>query len=174
MYTFESENIIYRQITAEDTDMILKWRNSDFVRRYYIYQPIITKEEHLNYFRNKCETENILQFIMINKSDNTPFGCVYLKDVKDENQKAEYGIFIGDEKYVGKGLGSEACKTVTEFGFEELKLHKVYLRVIESNERAIGSYKNAGYEVEGTFKDDVIINGKFVSVVFMGKINPDK
>lgn len=171
MYKLESKNIIYRQITEDDTDLILSWRNSDFVRQFHIYQSIITKEQHLNYYHNKCETGDIIQFIMINKSDNIPFGCVFLKNVKDENKKAEYGIFIGSEDYVGKNLGSEACKRITDFAFEELKLHKVFLRVFENNKRAIKSYINAGYEIEGTFKDDVIINDKYISVVFMGKIN---
>jgi len=172
VYTLESRNIIYRQITEEDTDLILSWRNSDFVRQYYIYQPIITKEEHLNYYHNKCESGDIIQFIMSNKEDNTPFGCIYLKDVKDENNKAEYGVFIGDESYIGKGLGTEACMRITQFAFEELKLHKVYLRVIADNERAIKSYQKTGYRIEGNFEDDVIINGKYVSVVFMGIMNP--
>lgn len=172
MYSIESERIVYRQITQDDTDLILKWRNSDFVKKYHIYQKDISREEHLNYYHNQCETGNIIQFIMSTKNDNIPFGCVFLKNVKDSNSKAEYGIFIGYEEMMSNGLGSEACKRITEFAFEELNLHKVYLRVFENNERAIKSYKNAGYEIEGTFKDDEKINGEYVSVIFMGKINP--
>lgn len=174
MNIFESENIIYRLICEEDTDLILSWRNSDLVRKFFIYQPIITKEQHLLYYRDKCETGEVYQFVMINKENNIPFGCVYLKDIDKINKKCEYGIFIGSEKCLNKGLGTEACRTMKEFAFNELNLHKVYLRVIDSNARAIKSYQKAGFHVEGTFEDEVMINDKYVTLFFMAAINQER
>ena len=57
------------------------------------------------------------------------------------------------------------------YGFEELGLHRIYLRAIEGNERAVKSYENAGFVKEGFLRDDVVIDGKYVSVTWMAAIN---
>lgn len=171
MYRIESDRILFREMTAEDTDMVLTWRNSDLVRATFIYQPIITKEEHLSYIENKIKTGNVIQFVMVEKASDKPFGCVYLKDLNKEHSTAEFGIFIGDVNYIGKGFGTEAAITIKKFAFNEMKLHKVKLRVIDTNTRAIKSYQKAGFHVEGTLEDEVIINGKYITLFLMGAIN---
>ena len=55
--------------------------------------------------------------------------------------------------------------------FEQLGLHKVFLRVFADNLRAIKSYENAGFVKEACFKDDVKIDGKYYDMVFMAIIN---
>ena len=49
-----------------------------------------------------------------------------------------------------------------------MKLNRVFLRVFADNPRAIKSYENAGFKYEGTFRDDVIIDGTGYDMVFMG------
>ena len=45
------ERVYIRPITEEDTDLIIKWRNSDAVRPYFIYQKPFTREGHLNWLK---------------------------------------------------------------------------------------------------------------------------
>ena len=88
------------------------------------------------------------------------------------NKKAEYGIFIGEDSCRGKGFGSEAAKLIIEFAFKTLKLHKVFLRVFKENEAGIHSYKNAGFNIEGTFKDDICLGeNRYKDMIFMAIIH---
>ena len=41
------EKVYLRPITLEDTDNIIRWRNSENVRPYFIYQKPFTREGHL-------------------------------------------------------------------------------------------------------------------------------
>ena len=54
-----------------------------------------------------------------------------------EHKKAEYGIFIGEDTAVGKGFGSEAARLAVDYGFEELGLHKIFVRAFADNAGAI-------------------------------------
>ena len=65
-----------------------------------------------------------------------------------------------------------AAGLMIRYAFEELKLHRLFLRVYADNIRAINSYEKAGFVEEGRFCDDVYINGQFQDVIFMGMINP--
>lgn len=157
-------------ITCDDTSLIIKWRNKAFVRSNFIYQKEFTKESHERWLETMVDTGKVKQFIIRLKVDDLPVGSVYLRDIDTEHLKAEYGIFIGEEDYLGKGIGTEVAAEVIRYAFEELKLHKIMLRVLANNPRAIESYKKAGFIEEGIFKDDVRINGRYYDIIFMSVI----
>lgn len=160
-----------RPITVDDTDELLKWRNSDEVKKYFIYQKDISREEHLSWLENKVSSGKVVQFIIHNRIKDVDIGSVYIQDIDSNHKKGEYGIFIGDlENNVIHG-GSAVCKTVVDYAFNELGLHRLYLRVHETNTRAIKSYENAGFIREGLLRDDVCINGEYINIVWMGIVN---
>ncbi|MDR7071511.1 RimJ/RimL family protein N-acetyltransferase [Fictibacillus barbaricus] len=80
------------------------------------------------------------------------------------NKHAELGIAIGNKRFWGKGYGLAAMRAMLNFGFTELHLNKIWLRVEIDNEKAIKSYKRAGYIEEGILRQDRLRNGKFVVV----------
>lgn len=164
------EKIYLRKITKDDTKDIVKWRNTPFVRKCFIYREHFTEEIHNNWLTNMVNTGKVHQFMIIMKENNTPIGSVFLRDIDDINHKAEYGIFIGEEAYCGKGIGTEAAELLLKYAFDELKLHKVTLRVLAENQRAIRNYKKVGFTEEGCFYDDVCIDGRFYDVIYMAKI----
>ena len=166
--------IYLRPMVDEDTDMIVAWRNKPSVKNYFIYQADFTREGHLYWLHEVVEKGRACQMIICDKADNTPLGSVYIRDIDHTHHKGEYGIFIGDEEARGRGIGTEAAKLMIQYGFEELGLHRIYLRVLSGNKKAIRSYENAGFEQEGYLKDDVCINEKFVDIVWMANVNKEK
>ena len=160
-------------MTEEDTDLIVKWRNEDFVRKNFIYQKPFTREGHLNWIRTMVDTGKVIQFIICTKEDE-PVGSVYLRDIDRTHRKAEYGIFIGEKDALSKGYGTEAAKLMLRYSFEELRLHKLMLRVLAGNDRAKKSYENAGFVQEAFLKDDVYLEDGYRDVILMAAINPEK
>jgi diamine N-acetyltransferase len=71
------------------------------------------------------------------------------------NFTSYFGIFLGDREYWGKGVGKKAIELVLSFGFDELKLTKVRLRVRMENISAINLYLNTGFKETGQ-EDEVI------------------
>ncbi len=159
-----------RKLTVEDTEQIVEWRNKVEVRSNFIYQNLFTREGHLTWFHEMLETKKAYQFMVCEKESNRAIGSVYLRDVDLQHQKAEYGIFIGETFARGKGYGTEAAKLILEYGFEELKLHRIYLRVFADNVAARRSYEKAGFVQEGYLKDDVCIQGEYRDIVWMAAV----
>lgn len=142
----ESEHLRFRPMTEDDTDLILKWRNSDAVKSNFLYRKDITRDQHLERFYTKVRSGEVIQFIIIDKDMDEPIGSVYLRDVDTVRKRAEYGIFIGEDNARGKGFGSETASRIVDFFFNELKLDLLYLRVLTGNKIAINSYKSAGFK----------------------------
>lgn len=169
-----SEKVYLKSITSADTENIIRWRNKDNVRKYFLDQRPFTVEGHTNCLENVVNTGNAAQFVIYEKDSDFPVGSVFLRDIDYQNRKAEYGIFIGEDSARGKGIGTEAAKSIVQYGFSELKLHKIFLRVLADNKGAIKSYENAGFVQEAYLKDEVFLNGEYRDIVLMALINPER
>ena len=166
------ETIYLRPMREEDTDLIVKWRNEEFVRQNFIYRKTFTREGHLNWIETMVKTGKVVQFIICIK-DEAPIGSVYLRDIDMTHRKAEYGIFIGEAFALSKGYGTEAAKLMKQYAFETLGLHKLMLRVLAGNERAKKSYEKAGFVQEAYLKDEVLLEEGYRDEIWMACFNPE-
>ena len=154
-----------RPIQERDTSLIVQWRNADAVRSRFIFQEKFTVELHENWMKKKVKTGEVVQFII--EIEDRPVGSVYLRDCDFHNQKAEFGIFIGEDDARGRGVGAEAIRQILDYAFYSLNLNKIFLRVFKDNIRAISCYEKAGFKCEGCAREDVIVNNKKCDIVFM-------
>lgn len=157
-------DVTIRPITYGDTDDIIKWRNSDYVRSHFIDQRLFTKESHEYWLRNMVETGKVAQFIIL--LDKIPVGSVYLRDIDYDKKSAEYGIFIGEESARGKGVGTKSAELIIKYAFDELHLEKIFLRVHKDNIGAVKSYEKAGF-IKNDREETLDINGCKKEVIFM-------
>lgn len=159
-----------RPITLADTDNIVKWRNASFVKCNLYTQNDISSTTHIKYYHEYVEKKKVFQFVISILSSNsvTDIGTVFLKKLDNENRKAEFGIFIGEKKYLGKGYGQAATKQILEYAFVHLKLNRVYLTVFSDNISAIKAYEKSGFQYEGCLKQDFLRYDGFADVTVMG------
>ena len=157
--------VAIRPITREDTPNIISWRNNPRVLHNFIDQNPLDEETHLSWLDNYVDKGKTAQFIIC--ANGADVGSVYLRDICHIHKKAEFGIFIGDDAYTGKGIGTEAARLIIDYGFMELGMNKIFLRVLAENVSAIRSYEKSGFVPEGCFVEDVYLNGFFHDVVFM-------
>lgn len=175
-----AEKVYLRPITAADTAKIVFWRNKDFVRGNFIYQKLFTEEGHLTWLREQVEPGHVAQFIICvaagEDSQKSPadenrasweIGSVYLRDIDREKKTAEYGVFIGEEEALGRGYGVRAARLMLAYGFENLQLEKIFLRVLEDNAGARKSYTKAGFELIKDKKESMQLEQGVRNVLFM-------
>lgn len=168
----EGERVVLRPITDADTDHIVAWRNTPAIMQNFIFREKFTAEMHRNWLATKVASGQVVQYIIEEKATGCPVGSVYFRDVDHNNHSAEYGIFIGEEDARGKGFGTETARLFTDFGYQVLGLHRISLRLLAENEPARRSYEKAGFVLEGTFRDMVLLDGKYRDIVFMAKLAP--
>ena len=151
-----------RELSLNDTENIVRWRNQDFVLENFIDKRLITKESHINYYHSRIETGLVKQFIIV--CDEIDVGTTFLRDIDYQKKDAEFGIFIGEKDYLSKGVGSKAAKLIIEFGFEKLQLDKIFLRVLTNNTRAQKSYEKVGFHLDDSNK---YLKNEGVDEIFM-------
>jgi RimJ/RimL family protein N-acetyltransferase len=83
------------------------------------------------------------------------------------------GIRIGDRTYWGRGYGRDAVRTIADYGFRHLNMHRIWLTVLVSNQRAIRSYRACGFQVEARLRRHIWVDGSLQDEVLMGLLRAD-
>jgi RimJ/RimL family protein N-acetyltransferase len=101
----------------------------------------------------------------------TPIGQIRLDRVDLRDRRASLAVGIVDRTQLGIGLGTEAIGLVLEFAFNVLKLHRLSVRVVEYNTRAIRAYQKCGFVVEGREREAAFVDGIWHDVVVMSIVD---
>ncbi|MGK0465962.1 GNAT family N-acetyltransferase [Clostridium sp.] len=75
-------------------------------------------------------------------------GVVGLRPYTNDN-KAKFSIEIYVNSVYSCGIGTKITKMVLNYAFEILEYHKIYLRGLDYNARAIKCYEKCGFIKEG-------------------------
>lgn len=75
-----------------------------------------------------------------------------------------------DERFVGKGIMTKACKVFVDFAFNIYKLNRVEIRCAEDNLRSRAIPERLGFTQEGIIRDDEILDGNFVNCAVYGML----
>ncbi|MFO7698404.1 MAG: GNAT family protein [Anaerolineae bacterium] len=94
-------------------------------------------------------------------------GAARLHTLDAENRRARYAIGIFDPSAWGHGYGTRATRLVIRFAFEDLALHRVDLRVLAYNARAIACYTRCGLRQEGVERDGAWVGDAWHDDVMM-------
>ena len=87
--------------------------------------------------------------------------------IDEANKRARYAIGIHDPENLNKGFGTEATQLILDYAFKILKLHKVDLKVLAYNKRAIACYQKCGFLIEGIDREGALIEDKWESDLMM-------
>lgn len=164
------ELISLRQIEMKDcTDHYVDWLNDPEVNQYLETKWFRQDMESIRAFvKEQRENDHSLLFAIILNEGKRHIGNIKIGPIHEHYRHADVSYFIGDKRFGNKGIATEAIRLVCEFGFQELKLHRIEAGAYAA---AVGSWKaleKNGFRREGIFKEQVTFNGKYMDVYRYG------
>ncbi len=78
-----------------------------------------------------------------------------------ERCSAEIGYWLG-ESFWGQGIMTAALKTLTEYGFKEFNLTRIYALPFSRNAFSVKVLEKAGYVFEGVLRRSAIKDGEII------------
>ena len=166
-----NSNIIFRDIEKSDTESLWNMMNQlDYETKFMMYEP---GERSKNLSRlqenvNSAVDENNLFFAAVDGSEIIGYISAQMGNVKREQHSAYIVVGIR-EKYRNQGIGTEFFKKLHEWALEK-RIVRLGLTVICTNEAALNLYKKSGFEIEGTKRKSMYIDGEYVDEYYMSKI----
>ena len=179
------ERVRLRRIEREDLPRFVAWLNDPEVREgLALLHPLSLVQEE-DWFAATLKLEAAAQPFSIDARDAaagtetasaaewTHIGSLGFHSVDWRNRWAELGICIGNKSFWSAGYGSDAVRALLGWGFRELNLNRVWLKVFESNSRAIGCYEKVGFHHEGRFRQDRFHAGRYWDTLVMGLLRDE-
>lgn len=165
------ERIVLREYRMEDLPDIRKWVNDpdvvDCLSDVFLYPQTVKDTER--FVTAMVEgTADSKGFVIAEKDTLAYIGQIDLHEIDWKNRKAVLGIVIGRKDLHSRGIGTEAIRLLLNFAFHTLNLHRVELEVLAFNERAMNSYRKAGFKEEGRLRQRFYRHGQYWDVVMMG------
>jgi diamine N-acetyltransferase len=158
------EKVCLRPIERDDLPRFVKWFGDPEVKRHLgVWLPFSLAQEERWFERSleQIERQEVV-LLAIETSEGVHIGNIGLHQIDWKNRHAELGITIGEKAYWNQGYGTDAICTMLKLAFREMGMHRVQLRVDADNARAIRCYEKAGFKKEGTLRDVVFREGKYV------------
>jgi RimJ/RimL family protein N-acetyltransferase len=156
--------------------MFVRWINDPDVRRGLSIDTPLSLPQEEKWFENNLQSPIEVQPLAIEAQydeDWQLIGNIGLMDLDWHARSAEIGIFIGEKHYWDQGFGKEAMELMLEHSFVTYNLHRIFLRVYDTNSRAIRCYEKIGFTHEGRMREAHFENGRYTDVLLMSILRPE-
>lgn len=163
--------VTLRPMTHDDAPSLMSWGdNADFAwfqwgRKPGRWKDAATAHEWMDRFAERDGKLFAIEY------EGRAIGQANYRDWQPKGKSAEVGIGIGEPALWSKGLGREALSLLLKHLVDDMGAHRVNLHVLAYNDRAINSYRAAGFDVEGIERDAVMTDrGFFADDVAMAHV----
>lgn len=110
-------------------------------------------------------------FALIDKAEGIMIGSAALT-VNPESKRADLGYWLG-RAWWGQGYATEAASRLIQFGFEELRLNRIYANHNGGNFASGRVMQKIGMKYEGTLREHVWHRGRFVDLIYYGLLRSE-
>jgi len=152
MNEIEFVNIL--EVDDKLKEKVRQWRNKEGIRKFMLNQHTITKKEHFKWIeslKNRNDWKFWIVFV-----NCIPIGSVYLENIDYEKLTSEWGFYIGEDAYRGKGLSKCILFKLLGMFFEEMKFEVLFTKILSKNIIALNLYKKFKFkEIDRLLSENV-------------------
>jgi [ribosomal protein S5]-alanine N-acetyltransferase len=154
----ETTRLVLREISLDDVDAIHAYAANPDVVQYMVWGPNSfeqTRKFCAERVANRKDPNRTSYELAINvKPGSVAVGALGLRVKSVENREGELG-YVLHPVYWGKGYMTEAAQRMLDFGFDELKLHRISAFAAPENAPSLRVLTRLGMTYEGTLRQNV-------------------
>jgi ribosomal-protein-alanine N-acetyltransferase len=146
----ETERLVLRRVRPSDAADVLVYWGDPYVQRFNgpVYQSVEAVRETIEKAQEKASEDGIGWAVTFRGQDKV-IGGFGFHDWSRYHRRAEVGYDMA-RAYWGRGIASEALRTILRFGFEQMNLNYVYASTISDNHESVRLLERTGFRREGT------------------------
>ncbi|MBW2971082.1 GNAT family N-acetyltransferase [Candidatus Woesearchaeota archaeon] len=168
----KGKRINLRRLRRSDANFIYEHAKDKEISKYTQVPHPYTIEhakKFINETQKKMRERTDYSFGIELKETKEIIGMMSLMKVDWANMNAEVGYWLG-KSYWRKGYTYEALKMLIDFGFDDLKIHRLWARVIQPNISSAGLLRKAGFKQEGVQSKAIYRENKYWDMLMFGLV----
>jgi spore coat polysaccharide biosynthesis predicted glycosyltransferase SpsG/RimJ/RimL family protein N-acetyltransferase len=142
----ENEGVHLRRAQKRDIKDVFELSNEDYVRRYSINKNKILWDDHVKWFNNILEDNNVVFYVVTDWTDS------FLGQIRFNLEKDTATVSISlSDKLRGRGLSKSLLKqSIDKLFVEENQVNEIIAHVSESNVASMKIFKGLNFKVNDT------------------------
>ena len=174
-HELETERLLLRRVVESDVNEVFALR-SNAETMQYIPRPLVTSNEealeHIRMIEDKIVADEGINWAITLKGNSKLLGIIGHYRIKPEHYRSEIGYMLLPD-YQGKGIVTEAIKTVVAYGFDQMKLHSIEAIIDPANTASAMVLEKNDFVKEAHFRENECYNGKFLDTVIYGLLESE-
>jgi ribosomal-protein-alanine N-acetyltransferase len=150
----ESVRLRFIELSDNYIEQIFEYASDKEVTKYVSWKrhrTIADTLDFLNWSYEQRNNPNYYNFGLVIKESNEFIGTIGISNYLPDVKSVDFG-YVLNKKYWGKGLATEAVKTLCEFGFNLDEIDSMQAYVFEENKPSCRVLKKCGFSNCGTSK----------------------
>lgn len=150
------ERVRLRAVDPADAETMVRWVNDPEVTEHLSlrYPMSLAAERQWAEGAAGRNQYSAVTFAIERIEDGQVIGNCGLYGAVPEDRGAELGVMIGEKAQWGQGHGFDALCTLLAFGFREMNLRRIWLRVDADHPRGRALYERLGFTQEGHQREE--------------------
>lgn len=164
--TLETERLILRRMTPHDAADMYDYAHRPEVSEYLLWSPhesVKASKNYLSYLQTQYAQRNFYDWAIVLGETGKMIGTVGFSSFDIQNNSAEIGYVLNPD-FWHRGIAPEALRAVMEFGFRELSLHRLEVRIMTENEKSKRVAEKCGFSHEATMRDKLLVKGIYRTI----------
>ena len=158
------DELEFRRTSSNDINTILEMENdhanADFIRQW-------SEQKHLDAIIDR----DIEHVVVESADDKRIVGYIILIGLENADLGLEFKRILINEK--GKGYGRISVRFIKQYAFDRLGFHRLWLEVVEYNERAFKLYESEGFLIEGNHRESIRKGDRFYNLIVMSILSKE-
>jgi len=162
--------LLLREFVESDAALVNQYQADPAVVRYAMHG-VRSLADSLLYIQGvhaeaQGKTRRVFEFALVRSEDARLIGCCGMQLSCAEHSEAMLWYALARHAW-GRGYAAEAGRAVLGFGFEELRLHRIFVDIDPRNRASLRVAEKLGLRHEGHFIEAAWVKGEWTdSVVF--------
>ncbi len=145
-------------------------QDAELRRRIDCLIPPASMEAHSACWASRWQDEGRRDFAITLSGQHV--GNCGLMGIDSARRKAEVWLYLGEQKK--RGIALSAMEMLLEYGFDHLKLNRIYARVMAFNQPALRLFRRAGFYQEGLLRGETFQHGEAVNAYLLSLLAKER
>jgi RimJ/RimL family protein N-acetyltransferase len=171
-----TERLILREFTEQDWPAVLAYQTDPLYLRYYEWTGRTPEEVQafIGMFlaQQRAQPRIKFQLAVTLKTDNQLIGNCGIRLEEPGAHQADIGYELAPQHW-GRGYATEAARAIIAFGFEELRVHRIWSWCIADNVGSARVLEKLGMQLEGRLRENEHFKGRWWDTLMFGILDAE-
>jgi len=159
----QTERLLLREITLEDTSAVFAFRSDPEVQRYNggALTHLDQAADLIRQLAAGYQEQTMLEWgVTLQGGDGSVLGLFGYANWSQAHRRAEIGYCLRRD-YWRQGIGEEALRAIIAFGFDAMNLNRIHACPWVENVASVRLLEKLGFQREGVLRDEHWEDGAF-------------